>query len=115
MFPNNKFRIINRDGKFAGIPGEFYLEQNIPNPFSKQTRICFSIPRQCAIKLVIYNLHEEVESVLYDGDLSPGKYNMIWYGSDANGYPLKDGSYVYYLEAESFLASRRLTIRRNHI
>ena len=113
MFRKNKSCIISRDEKFAGIPGEFHLEQNIPNPFNTQTTICFSIPRQCTVKLVIYNLHEEIESVLYNGELSPGKYNMIWYGKDSNGYLLKNGSYVYYLEAERFLASRRLTIRRN--
>ena len=113
MFHKNKSSTISRDDKFAGIPGEFHLEQNVPNPFNTKTTICFSIPRQCNVKLVIYNLHEEVESVLYNRELSPGKYSMIWHGSDANGYPLKDGSYLYYLEAESFIASRRLTIRRN--
>jgi hypothetical protein len=115
MFQKNKSCILNLDEKFFGIPDKFHLEQNIPNPFNIQTAICFSVPQQCSIKLVVHNLHEEMESVLFSGEVSPGKYNIIWNGSDENGYPLKNGSYVYSLEADGFISSRRLRITSEQI
>ena len=111
MFNKNKSFTLRKDESQTNIPAEFHLEQNIPNPFSIKTYISFSIPRQCTIKLVVYCRLEEPVSVLYNGTISPGKYFIIWDGKDGEGNQLKIGSYVYSLEAEGFVASRKLIIK----
>ncbi len=111
MFNKNKSFILKKDESQPDIPDEFNLEQNFPNPFSIQTNISFSIPRQCTVKLVVYCPLEEPVSVLYEGQLPPGKYIIAWDGNDSDGNRLKIGSYVYSLEAEGFVASRKLIIK----
>ncbi len=110
MFQKNKSTVLIRDEKSIDTPGEFHLEQNTPNPFSAQTTISFSIPRPCSAKLVVYSILEEEVSILFGGWLYPGKYHITWDGTDTDGQHLKSGGYVYFLETESFVASRRLTI-----
>lgn len=104
-----------QDNQSVEIPTEFNLEQNSPNPFAGQTRICFSVPRPGHVKIMVYNHPEELRCVLHDGSLEPGSYRLTWDGTDAEGRPLKPGSYVYCLQAEGFIASRRLAIKNgNH-
>ncbi|MFZ0452978.1 MAG: hypothetical protein WCE54_02960 [Ignavibacteriaceae bacterium] len=110
MFQKNKSSELKKDESLLDIPKGFNLEQNTPNPFSTRTTICFTIPRQCSVKLVVYSLLEEKVSVLFNGLLSEGKYNITWDGTDSESHRLKNGGYVYFLEAESFVASRRMTI-----
>ena len=102
---------VSMDSKARDKPSEFRLEQNSPNPFSTQTTIYFSVPRHCDVKLVVYNLREELVCILHRSQLSPGRYILKWDGKDTGGGRLKNGSYVYRLEANGFLASRRLTIK----
>ena len=111
MFIKNKPSILSKDEHRSGIPKGFHLEQNRPNPFSTHTTIYFSIPRQCSIKIIVYCRLEEPVSVLFDGQLSPGKYELNWDGTDSGGQRLKQGDYFYFLETEGFIASRRLTIK----
>lgn len=101
---------LSRDDKTHYIPDEFRLDQNSPNPFNMRTTINFSVPRRCAVKLVVYDLREELVSVLHNGQLTPGHYSLEWDGMDIDGQRLRNGSYVYRLEAEGFVATRRLKI-----
>lgn len=101
---------LSKDDKTLNTPDEFRLDQNSPNPFNIRTTIHFSTPRQCNVKLVVYNLREELMCILHKGQLSPGRYILEWDGMDAEGQRLKNGSYVYRLEADGFVATRRLKI-----
>ncbi len=111
FYKRNSGKLINMDEPINGI-SEFRLEQNSPNPFSAVTTICFSLPKDCYVKLVLYNFREEQMLTLYKGELSSGSYSMEWDGRDAEGRRLPGKNYVYQLEAAGFLASCRLTIRQ---
>jgi hypothetical protein len=110
MYRKKKTARLSRDDKSINGPAEFRLEQNSPNPFNTQTIIRFSVPRQCDVKLVVYNLREELLCILHQGQLTTGRYIVDWQGMDAEGQRLKNGSYVYRLEADGFVATRRLKI-----
>jgi len=101
---------LHGDNKSVNGSTEFRLEQNTPNPFGAQTVIRFSVPRRCDVKLVVYNLREELVCVLHEGQFIPGCYLAEWEGTDGEGQRLKNGSYVYRLEADGFVATRRLKI-----
>lgn len=110
MYYKKKVSKLSRDDKSIHGHAEFRLEQNSPNPFSAQTVIRFSVPRQCDVKLVVYNLREELVCIMHNGQLDPGRYIVDWDGMDTDGQRLKNGSYVYRMEAEGFVATRRLKI-----
>ena len=110
MYHKKTIAKLSRDDKTLNIPDEFRLDQNNPNPFQIRTAIHFSTPRQCDVKLAVYNLREELMCILYKGQLAPGRFIVEWEGMDAGGLRLKNGSYVYRLEADGFVATRRLRI-----
>ena len=110
MYRKKKTAKLSRDDKSINDLTEFSLEQNTPNPFGAKTAIRFSIPRQCDVKLVVYDLREVLLCILYQGQLDRGCYQVAWEGRDAGGLRLSNGSYVYRLEADGFVASRRLKI-----
>ncbi len=72
----------------VGIPVEFRLHQNYPNPFASTTTIPFSLPEEVEIKMGIYDLNGRLvtdipreklpaghhEVVLRSEGLSPGTY-----------------------------------------
>lgn len=95
----------------AGEPASaFQLEQNQPNPFSDKTMIRFVIPKPCHVRLLLYNRERELVRVLHDAPTNAGRHTIVWDGVTAKGQRLADGFYTYKLEANGFVASRKLEI-----
>jgi len=86
-----------------GMPFEYRLEQNFPNPFNPSTVIQFSVPEQTHVALVVYDLLGRQVLNLVDSDLSAGNYSVTF---DASG--LSSGVYIYRLEAGSYINTKRL-------
>jgi hypothetical protein len=106
-----------------GVPAEFELKQNYPNPFSvrgaaagidTQTTIEFGIPEKMsgAVTLRIYNTLGQVVRTLVDGDLSPGAYTQVWNGSDDSGQRLAAGIYFYKLSGADFNLTKKLVLMK---
>lgn len=88
-------------------PSSFVLEQNYPNPFNPSTTIEFSLPKASAITLKIFNaLGEEVATLLQE-KRAAGKYNVSW-----NAANLPSGVYMYRLEGEGFVETKRLVLMK---
>lgn len=90
------------------IPNECMLSQNYPNPFNNSTEICFSIPRDEEIKLVIYNLLGEEVITLHDGVISAGTYFVNWNANDSKGNECNSGIYFILLQTSSGNLSRKM-------
>lgn len=86
---------------------EFVLEQNTPNPFNPVTAIPFAVPRASVVRLKIYNLAGQEVATLVDQPLAPGAYKISW---DASR--LVSGVYIYRLEAEGFVQTKRLLLMK---
>jgi photosystem II stability/assembly factor-like uncharacterized protein len=63
------------------IPAEFTLHQNYPNPFNPVTIISFDIPQSVPAKISVFDVSGKEVSVLLDGMVNAGKYNVTWDGS----------------------------------
>ena len=76
------------------------LEQNQPNPFSKDTRINFEIPangdKEVRVFMRVYNTRGQLVKTLIHMDMEPGKYSVIWNGNLDDGGQVPDG--LYFLE-----------------
>ena len=94
------------------LPREFRLFQNGPNPFSASTAIRFAIPKAHHVRLLLYNREHELVRVLHDEQTPAGQYTIVWDGTTANGERLANGFYTYRLEANGFVATRKLELHK---
>jgi parallel beta-helix repeat protein len=56
----------------------FALFQNYPNPFNSSTKIEFHLPKQCHVKLIIYNIIGEEIEILINEQLPAGIFKKEW-------------------------------------
>jgi hypothetical protein len=82
------------------IPPEEYgfLLQNYPNPFNSMTKIEYDVPFAEIVKIDIFNLSGQHVKTLLDEYKLADSYDIIWDGSDDNGYSLSTGTYFYKIE-----------------
>jgi hypothetical protein len=99
--------VVERDNK-NGLPVEFQLEQNSPNPFNPSTRIDYKVPHQSQVKISIYNLMGELVAVLLNESQIAGSYSVTWNGNDQMGQKLPSGLYIYNLQTGDFELSRKM-------
>jgi hypothetical protein len=81
------------------IPKTLFLEVSKPNPFHSQTIIRYTLPKETAVSLQIYNVVGNLVRTLKDGLEKPGIYSVIWDGADDNGNKVTKGVYFYRLSA----------------
>jgi spore germination protein YaaH len=93
-------------------PEGFELDQNYPNPFNNGTVIRFALPKINDTALTIYNLAGQKVATLIDGQRQAGIYTVRWDGRDDDGHPLASGVYLYRLQAEAQVQTRRLVLVR---
>ncbi len=96
----------------AGLPTEFSLEQNVPNPFNPTTSIAFTLPERSQVRLEVYNILGQRVRTLVNDVLPPGSHSVIFDGADGNGQPLATGVYLYVIKTEDFTQSRKMLLMK---
>ncbi len=94
--------------RLSSLPGEYKLDQNVPNPFNPSTVIGYRIPEAGPVRLAIYNLLGQEVRVLVDLYMEAGSFAATWDGKDEMGRQVSSGIYLYRIQAGDFLASRRM-------
>ncbi len=95
----------------SGVPLEFALSQNHPNPFNPTTDIKFALPRQCTVSLRIYNITgREVQAWEINNAL--GYQSVHWAGVGKSGRSVPSGIYLYRLVATPTDGSQPFTKTR---
>lgn len=92
---------------FPERPEVFALEQNYPNPFNPTTRIQFSLPRPGHVSLKVFNLLGEEVATLVNEKLFARTYEVEW-----NVGNMPSGVYLYRLQADGFVETKKLTVLR---
>ncbi len=87
------------------IPDKYNLYQNYPNPFNPETKIKFDLAKSGNISLKIYDMLGREVKVLYSGNLTAGKYEFNFNGSD-----LASGMYIYKLETDNFRQALKMLL-----
>ncbi|NKB71811.1 MAG: T9SS type A sorting domain-containing protein [Candidatus Latescibacteria bacterium] len=98
-----------RDGT---VPDDFALNQNFPNPFNAGTVIQFSLPTASPVDLSVFNLAGQKVARLAEGLRTAGQYRLEWDGRDDGGRELASGVYLYRLQAEDRIETRKLLLLR---
>jgi len=90
-----------------GLPVQFSLEGNYPNPFSDETRIRYVLPEVSDVQLTVYDvLGREVKTLIQEYQAS-GSYAYTF-----NGRGLANGVYVYVLQAGQHKAEGKMVLVR---
>ncbi len=87
------------------IPRDYSLLQNYPNPFNPVTQIKYALPKDCNVKLTIYNILGQKVATLVDGKQKAGYKIAKW---DAGS--LSSGIYLYRLKAGDFMQTRKMVV-----
>ena len=87
-----------------GIPAEFALDQNFPNPFNPSTTIRFALPKSDFVTLSVFDLLGREVATLLSEELNPGYYKIVW---KAN---VPSGVYLYRVHAGGFIQTKKMIL-----
>ncbi|MHB2148066.1 T9SS type A sorting domain-containing protein [Calditrichota bacterium LG25] len=91
---------------------QFQLLGNYPNPFNASTLIKFSLAKQEAVTLIIYNaLGQKVRTLLHRKVLPPGAaHQVMWNGLNDLGQPVGSGVYFCKIISGKFVDVRKMVV-----
>ena len=92
------------------VPTEYSLSQNYPNPFNPETEIQYGLPKDCQVRLDVYNLLGQRVITLVDEHQEAGYWSLSWDARDTDGREVSSGIYFYTLKAETFVATKRMVL-----
>jgi Zn-dependent metalloprotease len=94
----------------SGLPAQFQVEQNRPNPFNPKTTIRFALPTAGKVEVAVYDAGGRKVRTLVDG-LRPAGYQTIsWDGRDDGNHDLGSGVYYYTVRAGDEKASHKMML-----
>jgi hypothetical protein len=87
-------------------PSSFSLSQNYPNPFNPNTKISYSIPKPCLVRVAVYDILGKEIRILVNKYQEAGQYDVDF---DAKG--LSNGVYFYKLQAgDRYVGSKKMLL-----
>ncbi len=98
---HNVTNVFTEENDISG----FKLMQNFPNPFNPATQIQYTLGKEEQIKLAVYDITGRLIKILASERQPKGNYKIRF---DAAG--LSSGIYIYSLETESFMKSRKMIL-----
>ena len=97
--------------QLVGVPEQFELSNNYPNPFNPTTSINFNVPIASEVILTIYNITGQEVAKIHNGYAQAGSYKAVWNGMDNLGNKAPSGVYFYELKAENhFHKVKKMTL-----
>ena len=90
----------------GGLPTEFGLQQNFPNPFNPTTLIRFTVQKSGPATLSLYTVLGQKVATLYDGFAAAGRVHAVIF----NGANLATGVYLYRLESGGSADVKKLIV-----
>lgn len=96
----------------AGLPEEFALHTNYPNPFNPTTTIRFDLPEASDVRLEVYDMMGRRVATLINGQMSAGRYEATWNALSDSGSHVASGVYLYSMQAGSFKATYRMVLMK---
>lgn len=90
----------------------FILDANYPNPFKQTTTISYYLPKDCDVLLTVYNtIGQEIRTLVRERQ-GYGTQQITWDGCNDTGEDLSSGIYVYRLQVDDKVQTRRMMLIR---
>jgi len=93
-----------------GLPKDFALLQNHPNPFNLSTTIEYHLPKISHVRIAIYDVTGRRVRVLSDEKQSAGVHFVTWDGADTNHMLSPTGVYIVRFEADHFVQTKKMLL-----
>ena len=113
-----RIKQIDNDGAFkytlgaeveiGGVPKEFKLIPNYPNPFNPTTMIQFTVPENGHVRLRIYNVIGQEVANLFDGPAEAGNLNKVEFDASS----MSSGLYFSVLEFGNQRLARKMMLMK---
>lgn len=87
------------------VPSKYELSSAYPNPFTSQTAFELSVEEPQRVQVAVFNMLGQRVAVLHDGALPTGERTFVFRSRN-----LPSGIYLLRVKAESFTASRQVTL-----
>jgi len=98
------------DENLSGIPDDFKLLGNYPNPFNSSTAIKFGLPEEAAVKIQIYDTLGRLVRSLLDRTLPAGYHRVIWNGRNNNAEQVASGTYLIRMQTSEKIFDKSMIL-----
>ena len=106
-FYSNSVGIDNRNETF---PQGFALEQNFPNPFNPITTLRYDLPENSYVNVTVYDMLGRQVRTLVNTTQDAGFRSVIWNATNDYGKPVSAGIYLYQIQAEEFVQTKKMVL-----
>lgn len=97
------------DENEPSVPDRFTLQQNYPNPFNPSTTIVYRLNVPSNVNLTVYNiLGQKIRTLVKDKRQVADEYSFQWDGLDDNGRRVASGLYLYRLESDKQVQTKKM-------
>ena len=96
----------------GGVPVDFALEPNYPNPFNPVTTIAYQLPTWTPVTLEVHSLLGQRVRHLVDEVQLAGHHTVTWDGTDDSGRSVASGVYLYRLRAGHYDRTRTMVLAK---
>ncbi len=103
--------------KPVALPTTIALFPNYPNPFNLSTHLRFRIASALPsgrefgfVELLVFDIAGRRVKTLVKQNLTAGSYTVVWDGTNDAGQPVASGVYFYQMQAEDFVAVRKMLL-----
>jgi len=110
IFDDESRRVLFETEAVTTPRPEFSLEQNWPNPFNPTTHIVFQLPEPMPVRLSVFDPEGKLVVTLFAGTAAPGRREVMWRGTDADGRPVSSGIYFYRLQAGKQVLTKKMLL-----
>jgi hypothetical protein len=104
----NRYEYLSTEGE--GVPTEFALHENYPNPFNPSTTLRFDLPEVSDITLTIYNMLGQKVRTFNMQSTPAGYYSITWDATNNFGQQVGAGVYLYQLQTKDFVKTRKMVL-----
>jgi hypothetical protein len=104
----NRYENLSTEGE--GIPTEFALHENYPNPFNPSTTLRFDLPEMNDVTLTIYNMLGQKVRTFNMQSTAAGYHSITWDATNDFGEQVGAGVYLYQLRAGAFVKTKKMVL-----
>ena len=94
----------------APLAQKFEVYGNYPNPFNPSTQIKFATEKSSDVTITIYSILGQEMTVLQNGILNAGTYNISWFGTDHYGNKVPSGVYFYEVRSDNRIQKGKMLL-----
>lgn len=96
----------------GGAPGRVVLESARPNPFNPAAVVAYALPERAAVELAVFDISGRLVATLVDGDVGPGRHEVLWNGANDRGEHVASGVYFCRISALGEEHSRKMVLMK---